>query len=308
LDYAYGSGSVAGSIGGSIIIGDSTNDTLQGKGADGTTHDTLYGGGGDDVINGGHGDNTFYGGTGHNTLNGGDGINLFIAGSGSDDMTGNGSSNTADYSTSPDAINASLATGTGTHGTLNDTYNGIQNLIGSSYDDTLTGDSANNILTGGAGKDSIYANQGHDSAYGGDNNDTFFVSSLLANLPTIIDGGARDAGVVGNVMVLQDLVTGSYNMANLAAVSKNIDTVNIVGDSKGTTLTIASLDIQRMVNNGASSQLYVNADNGDALNISLDPGQSVLKTFVNSSQEDYTIYNDAAHTQIAAQVHWHHTY
>ena len=139
--------------------------------------------------------------------------------------------NTVDYSSSSSAISASLLTGTGTHGALSDTYHGIQNLVGSNYDDTLSGDSGDNTLTGGAGKDTIYANQGHDSAYGGDNNDTFYVSSLAANQPTVIDGGARDAGIVqdhfGNVMVLQDLVNGSYNMAPLASVSTNIDTLDI---------------------------------------------------------------------------------
>ena len=105
-------------------------------------------------------------------------------------------------------------------------------------------------------------------------------------------------------MVLQNLVGGSYNMAGLAAVSTNINTLDIAGDGAATTLTISSQDIQHMVNNGNSSQLFVNADNGDALNISLSTsGQSVTQTYVDASHTDYTIYNGT--TQLA-QVHWHH--
>jgi hypothetical protein len=271
LDYSYGSGIVSGSTNGCSVIGDSGDDILSGNGNIGT-HDYLYGNAGNDTIIGGHGDNTFYGGSGNNVITGGDGKNVFVAGAGSDTVHGTGSNNTLDYSTSSSAVTASFSNGVGsaTHGIMTDAFDGIQGLVGSNGNDTFTID-------------------------------------VSKGLPTLIDGSGHDAGVVldqsGNVMVLQNLVNGSYNMASFATVSTNIETLNIAGDGADTTLTISSQNIQQMVNNGASSQLYVNADNGDALNISLSSGQSVTQTYVDDSHTNYTISNASGQL---AQVHWHH--
>ncbi|MDD2856208.1 MAG: Ig-like domain-containing protein [Desulfuromonadaceae bacterium] len=267
LDFYYGSGNVSGITAGSLIVGGVGDDTLQGNGAVGT-HDTLYGSAGNDTITGGNGDNTFYGGTGTNIITGGDGTNHFVAGAGNDTIHGVGINNILDYTISSSAVTASFSDAAGiiSHGGMTDTYDSIQSLIGSDYSDTFTID-------------------------------------VSKSLPALLDGGASDASGSGNLLVLQNLVTGSYNMNTLAAVSTNIDNINIM-DGKDTTLVISSQDIQNMVNNGSASQLYVDADNGDALNISLSPGQSVMQTYVDASHTDYTIYSG---TDQLAQVHWHHT-
>ncbi len=36
-----------------------------------------------------------------------------------------------------------------------DTYNGIENLVGSAFDDQLTGDASANVLRGGSGNDDL---------------------------------------------------------------------------------------------------------------------------------------------------------
>lgn len=277
LEYYYEtSGTVTGGAGGGNLVGGAGDDVLQGNGAVGT-HEYFYGNAGNDTLNGGHGDNTFYGGTGSNTMNGGDGINKFVAGAGSDTIHGSStsSSNILDYSTSADPVQAVFNNGTGTvnHGAMTDTYDNIQSLVGSGSNDTFT----INVVNG-------------------------------ATLPTSIDGGGHDSAVVadhsGNVMVLNNLINGSYDMKNIAAASTNIDTLDILGDGKGTTLTITALDIQHMVGNGTASQLYINADNGDALNISLGSAdQSVTQTYVDDTHTNYTISSGA--TQLAV-VHWHH--
>jgi hypothetical protein len=270
LEYWYGSGSVAGGAAGGNIIGDTGDNTLQGNGAVGT-HDYLYGNAGNDTITGGHGDNTFYGGTGSNIMNGGDGVNTFVAGAGSDTIHGSAtSSNILDYSTSASALDVIFNSGSGTvnHGAMTDNFDHIQSLVGSN------------------------------------SNDTFSIN-VLGSLPSVLDGGGHDlaANSNGNSLELKGLVTGSYVITPLAAHLTNIDTLNINGDTVNTSLTITSQDIQHMVNNGTSSQLFVNADNGDALNISLSAGQSVTQTYVDATHTDYTIYNGGAQL---AQVHWHH--
>jgi large repetitive protein len=265
----------------------------------------------------------------HDTLVGDSHDNILMGGSGADALYGGGGNDTASYATAHSGVFASLTSSLWalqSGDAAGDTFSGITNLTGSDHNDTLYGNNGNNtlsgglgddtldgfggddIISGGAGNDTIYANQGHDSAYGGDNNDTFYVSSLPVNLPTVIDGGARDAGVVqdhsGNVMVLQDLVNGSYSLASIAGVSTSIDTLDINGDGAKTSIAISAQDVQHMVNNGAASQLFVNADNGDTLTISLAAGETLTPTVVDASHTDYTIYN-ASSAQIA-QIHWHH--
>ena len=53
-----------------------------------------------------------------------------------------------------------------------DVLGGIENLTGSSYDDTLTGDGEGNTLKGGAGRDTLMGGVGDDKLYGEEGNDT----------------------------------------------------------------------------------------------------------------------------------------
>jgi Ca2+-binding RTX toxin-like protein len=249
--------------------------------------------------------NVIEGGRGNDIIDGGDNINGY---------------DIVSYEHSLGAVTASLMkTGTpqNTVSAGRDTLINMEGLLGSGFNDTLTGDNGNNLIDGGlgddtinglAGNDTIYAGKGHDTVYAGDNNDTIYVSSLSVNLPDLIDGGLRDAGNIkdhgGNVMILQDLVNGSsYSMTNLASHTTNIDTLNISGDGAATSITISGLDVQQMVNNANASELYIKADSGDTLNISLAAGETMTPAVIDTTHTDYTIFN-ASHAQIA-QIHWH---
>jgi Ca2+-binding RTX toxin-like protein len=60
-------------------------------------------------------------------------------------------------------VNASLAAGTATGGAGNDSLNGIEDLIGSPFADTLIGDVASNTITALGGNDTVSARQGADA-------------------------------------------------------------------------------------------------------------------------------------------------
>ena len=61
-----------------------------------------------------------------------------------------------------------LGSGTGTAGDANgDTLSGIENLTGSSFDDTLQGNSLVNLLDGGDGDDTLQGGAGADTITGG---------------------------------------------------------------------------------------------------------------------------------------------
>ncbi|MCP5853990.1 hypothetical protein NL323_29080, partial [Klebsiella pneumoniae] len=64
-----------------------------------------------------------------------------------------GASATADYAQAEGAVTVdlSLEGAQDTGGAGVESFNGIYNLVGSDYDDTLIGNSADNVLNGGAG-------------------------------------------------------------------------------------------------------------------------------------------------------------
>ncbi|GKT30396.1 FecR domain-containing protein, partial [Aduncisulcus paluster] len=69
-------------------------------------------------------------------------------------------------------INANLEAGVVSGGTYDDSLSGIENLVGSGYDDVIVGDSAANTLSGLAGDDSISGGAGDDLIEGGTGADT----------------------------------------------------------------------------------------------------------------------------------------
>ncbi len=141
-----------------LMIGLAGVDTLEGKGG----VDRLYGYAGDDTLQGGTGDDFLYGGDDNDILEGGVGADRLEGGNGAD---------TASYENSAEGtdgagVEVSLAAGykhTGEHA-VGDILVGIENLIGSSYKDTLTGNGAANTLEGGAGADTLNGGGGIDTA------------------------------------------------------------------------------------------------------------------------------------------------
>jgi Ca2+-binding RTX toxin-like protein len=157
-DLVYG-GSGTGS-GNDILYGDNNNDTLYG----GADNDRLYGGIDDDRLFGGVGNDRLDGGSGRDTLYGDAGVDTLVGGAGVD---------TADYSGSTGAVNVNINDAAAETGgdAAGDVLTGIENLVGSGGNDTLTGNNSANVIYGGLGTDTITGNSGSDLIYGGDGND-----------------------------------------------------------------------------------------------------------------------------------------
>ena len=98
---------------------------------------------------------------------------MLTGGAGNDTLAGglNGAGgDTASYATATAGVTVSLLLQGGTQNTVGagvDTLTGIENLIGSAFNDTLTGDAGNNVLTGGAGNDTLIGGIGNDTLDGG---------------------------------------------------------------------------------------------------------------------------------------------
>ena len=124
--------------------------------ARGTIYDDYFTGkdGVNNLLNGNDGNDTFYTSTGENFYYGGRGLDK------------------VDYSGSSSAVDIRLYNNNGYGGDAQgDSYNGIENLVGSNFDDRLRGNLAENTLEGGDGNDYLHGYSGRDTIIGGASND-----------------------------------------------------------------------------------------------------------------------------------------
>ena len=167
IETGLGNDTITSGTGKNSIQGGSGNDTITaGNSIAGNGIDHINGDQGNDTLTGGSGYNYLDGSSGNDTLNGGAGISLLAGGSGNNILNGGTGDSSADYFDSTVGVTVSLALATAQHVSAlqTDTLNSIENLIGSSYNDTLTASTSGaNVLTGGAGADHLIAGGGHDT-------------------------------------------------------------------------------------------------------------------------------------------------
>lgn len=172
---AYDAGNTLGGGEGNDIISVSYysaldgNNTLDGgAGADkltgAYTDDTLIGGSGADILVGNSGSDTLLGGDDNDLLQGGGEDDTLEGGAGDDIIDGGAGIDTASYAEATAGVEVSLAlTGQqNTRGAGQDLLTGVENLLGSAFDDVLTGDANANQITGGGGADRLTGGGGAD--------------------------------------------------------------------------------------------------------------------------------------------------
>ena len=206
-------------------------------------NDTITGSGGNDTINAGQGDDTLYGGSGADTLVGGADNDTLDGGAGNDTLDGKTGVDTASYATATSGVTASLLI-SGAQNTVGagiDTLLNIDNLTGSSFNDTLTGDAHDNALTGGPGDDLLYGGAGNDSLLGGAGNDTMDGGDGNDTIDgkTGVDTASYATATSGVTVSL--LISGAQNTVGAGADTLlNID--NLTGSPFNDTLTGDSHD------------------------------------------------------------------
>ncbi|MFN4203915.1 MAG: calcium-binding protein [Tabrizicola sp.] len=143
-------------------------DTFSGSSA----AESVQGGGGNDTLSGLGGADWLSGGAGNDLLYGGDGDDMLIGGAGADRLEGGTGTDLASYAGAAAGVLADLTTpGLNTGEAQGDVYVAVEDLEGTSFNDTLAGDAAANRLYGGAGNDSLSGRAGNDILFGGDGND-----------------------------------------------------------------------------------------------------------------------------------------
>ncbi len=176
-----------GGAGDDFLNGGNGNDTLDG----GAASDLLRGGAGEDNLDGGDGNDRLEGGTFSDILFGGTGSDILIGGSGNDSIDGWTGIDTALYTglSSGVTVDLSNTAAQNTGGGGIDTLIRVENLVGSSQNDTLTGSSGINRLDGGNGDDALFGLEGNDTLLGGNGSD---VINGDAGADRLIGGSGND--------------------------------------------------------------------------------------------------------------------
>jgi Ca2+-binding RTX toxin-like protein len=229
-------------------------------------------------------------GDGNDLINAGAGNDIIIGGLGADTIDGGLGNNTASYqNASTDTVvkltSSGLVTETNTGEAVGDTFTNIQNLTGSTENDTLIGDENKNIINGGAGNDTLIGMGGSDTLIGGDGIDTASYkysnsvsASLNVNVNKAITAEGEDTlsgienltGSSGN-----DLLEGNSGANHLDGQTGN-DTVTFVNSSAA---VFASLANNAQATGDAAGDTYEAIENltGSAFNDTLEGSSSANK-------------------------------
>jgi Ca2+-binding RTX toxin-like protein len=248
--------------------------------------DTLVGDGSANVLAGGRGNDSLSGGAGNDTLDGGDNDDVLVGGAGANLLDGGDGIDTANYTSSSQGVTVNLETGLGAGGdAAGDVLAGVENVIGSFYNDTLIGDDGANNLNGFDGRDTIVGGGGNDSVRGGLGNDLLIGGSGA----DFIDGGAP-----GSI----DIDTASY------ADSKSGVTVDLRtgsgsgGDAQGDMLVhvenlIGSSHDDVLIGDAIANSTNV-LDGGDG-NDTIYGGGGSYDTLIGGNGDD-VLYGEAVNT------------
>lgn len=188
--------------------------------------DFLVGTTGDDVICGRDGNDSLFGVAGEDVLLGEGDDDLLDGGDSADAMDGGNGTNALAYNNSPVGVEVYLPDGSGFLGEAEgDTFTGIQDVVGSAFDDTLIGDDGGNELSGGDGSDILGGAAGDDVLHGGATGDDF------------LSGGAGADELIGGYAGAADVDTATYAESPAGVVVNLATGTASGGNATGDTFT-----------------------------------------------------------------------
>ncbi|MFI0846810.1 calcium-binding protein [Mesorhizobium sp. IMUNJ 23232] len=235
IDLVTNSGKMIGDVelGGADDLYDGRLGTIQGD---------VFGGDGIDKLYSGAGNNRLFGQNGDDTLMGGAGADYLSGGTGSDRAAYSSATKAVIVSLANPAINSGDAKG--------DSYNSIENLSGSNFNDALNGNSAKNAINGAAGNDTIKGYAGNDTLTGYSGADNFVFNTAL-NASTNVDT-ITDFNFSADTIQLDDAVFAALTAGVLASAAFRANTTGLAGDSS-----------DRIIYETDTGELYYDA-NGNA--------------------------------------------
>jgi VCBS repeat-containing protein len=234
----------------------------------------------------GTGDFTGTGNAAANVITGGAGDDLLVGGGGADTLIGGAGIDTVSYADAAGAVDVRLNGGvTRNDGDgASDTLIGIENVIGSAFDDLLVGDAGRNVLSGGLGRDTLLGFDGDDvldggaglanTMQGGRGDDLYIVSAVGDSIYELAGEGHDTVQTsLGSVKLsanVEDLTyTGSGNFFGQGNAGDNV----IRGGSKRDTLMgwagddilIGGAGEADELHGGTGDDIYVITGGGDTI-------------------------------------------
>lgn len=230
--------------------------------SDNTAAVYLEGGDFDDILRAGSDADTLKGGSGNDVLEGGAGADKIEGGLGVD---------TASYEHATGRVYASLEAQVGYEGDASqDTFSGIENLIGSAFDDSLVGDDNNNTLRGNGGEDDIAGRGGDDRI-------------VLSSTPLEISGGdGKDVLIVmggGTVSLIETRLSGIETV--YVRNDTHLDMTNVLAGTKIVSQSTADHAVEIV---GTSGNDTIRAGKGGD---SIDGGTGSDKLFAGTGADSF---------------------
>lgn len=241
----------------------------------GTTSAQITGGAGSDTVTnvenvqGSTFDDTLRGNASANTLQGWEGDDTLIGLGGNDVINGDAGSDTASYDNVTYAgaasagitLDLSNASSQNTVGAGSDTVTNVENVIGSSFGDTLTGDSVANVLSGLGGTDTLKGAAGNDTLDGGAGNGDQLAGG---NGDDAFNGGAGTGDTVSYDDTFAGVVPTTGITFSLAVLSPTTQTTGGAGTDTlvgGVENLTGSSKADRLTGDGGANVLQGGAQN-----------------------------------------------
>ena len=247
----------------------------------------LSGEGGNDTIIGGGGKDALYGEGGNDHIDAGDGDDRLVGGAGADALFGGAGTDQAYYDNATAGVTASLADSSiNTGDAAGDTYDSIEHLVGSRFNDVLIGDAGANLISGwagndkvegGAGIDVLFGDGGSDVLVGGADRDTLTGG---AESDRFVFSAASDSGVgYAKADLITDFSSAQGDKIDLSAIDAN---PKVLGDQDFTFIGTAAFSRHagevRAVSAGGQTGVFVDIDGNGAADMQIRLSGTVTLT------------------------------
>ncbi len=262
------------------LFGTPLDDIIDAKGGNdvvdaGDGNDTVFGGNGNDTLKGGRGNDLLFGGANNDRMNGGDGDDQLDGGTGTDWVDFDGGA----------AVNVDLTAGTAT-GQGNDTIFSVENVLGSSFADTIKGSAANNVLDGAAGNDTFIATQGTDTIRGGIGTDAIRFTALTSGVTASLASGTYSAtSATGTLNSIENMTGTAFADTLTGDAGDNVIDAglgdDIISGGAGIDTAVLSGNINAPFNRGAFANLTTGTSTGGS-------GTDTLIGIENLTGSDFT--------------------
>ncbi|MCC6920959.1 MAG: hypothetical protein IT548_17315 [Alphaproteobacteria bacterium] len=249
--------------------------TAQDTGGEGidtlSNFEDLYGSNFVDVLTGNGGDNRINGAGGNDRIDGGDGTDVLSGGDGDDTLIGGNGYDTADYFFAAAAVKVNLAATTpqATGGAGTDTLSGIEAILGSAFNDTLTGGNGDDQIEGAAGDDRLNGGAGmHDRA-------SYFNAPGAVTVNLGISGPQNTVGDGTDTLTNFENIYGSRFGDTLTGSGAANDLSGDAGDD-----TLNGAGGNDTLNGGSGNDVMKVDSAGDVVNEAVGGGNDLVETKV----------------------------